>query len=181
MGQNMSLQFSMSRNGREVSIPMCETSTNMGRFICGVMYIAGMLYGAIYYCPLVINYKILWSYSYFILIYSMIFIFAVIMSLIISDLNMFVDKQLKLRQRTLWQKRQQKKQQQQQHLLEDVAAAGIDASALVELRASGRLVSEALKAAEAEDDAVAAAAPDNDDNDDDNDYDNTKKRRLSSS
>lgn len=168
MGQNMSLQLSMSRNGREVSIPMCETSTNMGRFICGVMYIAGMLYGAIYYCPLVINYKILWSYSYFILIYSMIFIFAVIMSLIISDLNMFVDKQLKLRQRMLWQKRQQKQQQQQQQpLLEDAAAAGIDASALVELRASGRLVSEAFKAAEAEDDAVAAA---DDDAADDNDY-----------
>jgi hypothetical protein len=137
----------------------------MGRFMCGVMYIAGMLYGTIYYCPLVINYKILWSYSYFILIYSMIFIFAATLSFIISDLNTFVDKQLKLRQRMLWLKRQQKQQHEDE---------GIAASALVDLCASGRLVSEAFKAETEIDDTGGAAV-------DDNDYDSTKKRRLSPS
>jgi hypothetical protein len=107
MGQKMRFQLSMSRNGKEVSIPMCETSTNIGRFVCIVGFLFGLLYGTIYYCPLIINYKTLWEYSYFVLIYSLIFILAASISVIISDMNTFIDKQLKLKQRLLWHQQQQ--------------------------------------------------------------------------
>jgi len=162
MGQKMRFQLSMSRNGKEVSIPMCETNTNMGRFVCIVGFLFGLLYGTIYYCPLIINYKTLWEYSYFVLIYSLIFILAALISVIISDLNTFVDKQLKIRQQ----------QQQQQQL--DVCNNGND---LNELRIAGVAAQNDIY-----DDTAAALHSIGgvvDDDDDDNAA-QPKKRRFAS-
>lgn len=104
MEQKMKLQLTMARNGKEVCIPICKTSTNMGRFMCGLLFAVGLFVGTLYYCPLSINYKTFWDYNYFVLVYSLTFVVMILCVAIVNEFNKIVDKMLKRKQKMLWQK-----------------------------------------------------------------------------